>query len=1187
MYLKEIGINGFKSFPDRVRLEFKNGITAVVGPNGSGKSNISDAVRWVLGEQKVKNLRGEKMEDVIFAGTDTRKAIGFAEVYITLDNSDKDIPIDFSEITVKRTVFRSGESKYTINGATCRLKDLNEIFMDTGIGREGYSIIGQGKIDEILSAKSDDRRHFFEEAAGIAKYRIRRIEAMAKLEKERENILRIEDIITEIETNIESLKKESENAKKYIDYSQKLKNCEIALFYIKAKNIDEKIKIAEKNVNLTQKDISETEEKYNNYIALLNKYKTDIEKTDEKINELNQTINQNLSEFKENNGRVELIKEQILNYEEKIKQTENDFEISKTKVDKIENDISILRAKNAAFIVKLEQLHNDLNKKETEFNNFDYILNKNEEKLNKFKSDIFEKMRMSAALKTEFENIRINIEQLKKNKNDIEKSLSIYRGKIEQENIHITTLNKKITENEENILNGKKHIEDYKYELNNISTQIFNTQKEYNQQSMKYSEMLSKQKVLTDMKNEFEGYYKSVKAVLKEGLKYSLKGIHGAVGDIIKTDEKYETAIEIALGNSIQNIVTKDEYSAKMAIEYLKRENLGRATFMPVSVIEGRRIDDESILNYEGVCGVASDIVEFEQKYINIVTNLLGRVIVAINMDCAIKIAANTGRKYRIVTLDGDVINTGGAMTGGSIKKATGIFGRSRELLKIESLCNDLKNNIYYLKNELEKLNKNKDDTNIKINNITLEIHKFEVEREALIEDIKKSELNLLELNKNLESGIGELDYIKNDVLNKQNEFSISQTKLKNAESDIENTDKEIEEFRNIVDLEKAKRDSVLSEITELKVLISSDEQEKNNVCENVLRLENELKNEKEQNNDYLKLNKEYNDALNLKKEELKNTKVLAEEFFDKKTKNEQELNEIVLNKSRISEITQNAEKDIKDTYDSISELKNIIFKYNTNIENLKNEREKLYSLAWDDYEITYHKAKEFYNEEKSRLDIEKETKNLRAIIKDIGNVNLDSIDKYAKTKERYDFLTAQRDDIKNAENNLIKVINDLEQLMKERFSEQFGIISENFNYVFGEMFGGGKAELKLSDSNNVLESGIDIIAQPPGKATQNMLLLSGGERALTAIAILFAILKMKPSPFCILDEIEAALDDANVKRFADYLKKFSNTTQFIVISHRKGTMEAADVLYGVTMQEKGISKIISLSFDDIKSEEV
>ncbi len=1187
MYLKELCLHGFKSFPDKVRLEFKDGITAVVGPNGSGKSNISDAIRWVLGEQKIRNLRGDKLEDVIFSGTDSRKPIGFAEVSITLDNEDKMMSLDFSEITVKRTVFRSGESKYTINGTPCRLKDINELFMDTGIGREGYSIIGQGRIDEILNAKSEDRRRLFEEAAGIAKYRSRRAESLTKLERERENLLRINDIISEIESGLEPLKIQSENAQKYLVLKERLRKCDISLFFIKAKKIDEQAKSTAHEAEILKNDIAENKKQHDRLKDKRDSLKEAEKELVEAIEFDTSKISRLSAEKERKNGDIRLLEEQRANLKYRLKEAENDILQDSEKSERISAEINIIKSKIMAFDVNIAHLKSALSSKENEFNDFKTILSKSEEKLNWFKSDIFEKMRVSSELKTKIEGLKANISQTSDRVKENESMTGVLEGKLKQARVHFMLVNKKISETEDEIKAKNDIVLKLKEEKNIISQKFLAYEDKLRKYNSELSVVTSKYRVLNEMKNDFEGYYKSVKGVLKAGKSGRLNGICGAIGEILSSPEKYETAVEISLGQSIQNIVTEDELSAKSAIEYLRLNNLGRATFMPISVMKGRNIDDaekERILNYSGVLGIAVDVVEFDKRYYDVVSNLLGRIIIAENIDFALKVSALTGRKYKIVTLNGDVVNAGGSMTGGSIsKKSSGIFGRNREIeeliLKGKALREEIKNAEY----NLDDIKESQKENNLKLSDTTLLIHKLELELKSFNEELKTASEDVSGFELRLSNASAELKLFNEKMENAGIELKKLEKQAAEAEEDIKKSDTEMTEYQKNVDIGRNKSDFILNEISDIKIKITSAGHEKDEAEREKERLESELSASENQKIDSLSLKEEYLRGIDEKEKELEESKKILFDIEENIKKTQESFESNTNKKETCKKELDEKAKSCDETALTIAKLENTVFKYDTKLEALNSQKEELFKQAWEDYEITFESSKEFYDENISYTELENLSGSIKNEIRLLGNVNTGSIDEFARVKGRYDFLSEQRDDIKKAEENLIQIIDDLGELMKKQFSEQFDVISSNFNQVFREMFGGGKAYLKLSDSSDILESGIEIIAQPPGKTMQNMLLLSGGERALTAIAILFAILKMKPSPFCVLDEIEAALDDANVKRFANYLRNFSKDTQFIVISHRKGTMEAADVLYGVTMQEKGISKVISVKFDDIK----
>ncbi|MGE4213378.1 MAG: chromosome segregation protein SMC [Anaerotignaceae bacterium] len=1185
MYLKRLDLQGFKSFPEKVKLEFNKGITTVVGPNGSGKSNISDSVRWVLGEQRAKSLRGDKMEDVIFAGTTNRKALGFAEVSLTIDNEDHKMPLDYSEITVTRTVYRSGESKYMINGTTCRLKDIHELFMDTGVGREGYSIIGQGRIDEILSSKSEDRRRLFEEAAGIVKYRNRRFEAIDKLEKEHQNLIRVEDIINELELKREPLEKQAEVAKKYLTLKEQLKRYEISNFYIQADKLEKDIAQLEQNKEISAGNIEDEKNAYQGANEETKRLKVDEEKLLSEIEKLNGSIAILATELEKNDGEIKLCAEQIQNIDINIKRIEADTDTKKKKIDDCKNEESIFNSKLTAVDVSISSIGSRLAQREEEFNQLSGTLARSEEQIESYKADMLEKIKITSDLKSNIQRLQLMSQQFIQRRDQISSESDYIQSQIFDARTRIDALNKLIEQKHaeiEGLECRRSSLEEIKKTLEFETTE---NERIYQEKISRLNECKSKYKVLSEMKNDYEGFFKSVKSILKLRGTQGFTGICGAVGELISVEQKYETAIEIAIGGALQNIVTETEQAAKTAIEYLKRNSLGRSTFLPLSVIKSKDLgsDKGEVLRAQGVIGIAKDLIGYNSKYENVMSNLLGRVIIMENMDFALKLAAKTKYMYKIVTIDGDVLNPGGTMTGGSIaKKTSNIFSRSREIVDLEEEIKGLQKDsdklfdkIKFSQEKVEEIN----DEKVEISRSLQEIHIVvaSMEQEKLQSESGIDEKNQRYENAMLESGtlMVQISTANSDVA----EFS---ERLKITEDEIDEINKALEDYNDTMQSEKFARDSILNAITEFKVSLSASEQEKNAITENLRRIKREVKSLAEEI-----------ERLDVEKDEFLSTRVLKEleieEVKDKININKEKQqsfekfrSEINQKVHSIKEETTQAEKERQQHFETINKLENDVFKMETRLEHLNEEKDRIFSAVWEEYEVTYQQAKAMYDDNISVVEISSITKKLKAEIKALGAVNVNAIEEYKDVNERYIFLTTQRDDIINAEDKLQKIITDLAVMMQEQFKEQFELISKNFNVVFREMFGGGKAYLKMMDERNVLESGIDIIAQPPGKNLQNMMLLSGGERALTAIAILFAILKMKPSPFCILDEIEAALDDANVKRFANYLRDFSGGTQFIVITHRKGTMEAADVMYGVTMQEQGISKVISVKFDEV-----
>lgn len=1185
MYLKRLDLQGFKSFPEKVKLEFNKGITTVVGPNGSGKSNISDSVRWVLGEQRAKSLRGDKMEDVIFAGTANRKPLGFAEVSLTLDNEDHKMPLDYSEITVTRTVYRSGESRYMINGTVCRLKDIHELFMDTGVGREGYSIIGQGRIDEILSSKSEDRRRLFEEAAGIVKYRNRRFEAIDKLEKEHQNLIRVEDIINELELKREPLEKQAEVAKKYLTLKEQLKRYEISNFYIQADKLEKEILKLEENKNISSSNIEDEKNAYQGADEEIKGLKLEEEKLLAETEKLSSSMAALATELEKNDGEIKLCTEQIQNIHINIKRIETDTEAKQKKINDFKNEESIYNSKLTAIDVSLSSIVSQLAQQEEEFNKLSGNLARSEEQIEGYKADMLEKIRITSDLKSNIQRLQLMRQQFIQRRDQISSESDYIKSQIFEAKTRINALSKRLEQNQVEIENLEFRVSNLEETKKNLEFEITENQKNYQAKISRLNECKSKYKVLSEMKNDFEGFFKSVKSILKLRGKQGFTGICGAVGELISVEQKYETAVEIAIGNALQNIVTETEQDAKTAIDYLKRNSLGRSTFLPLSVIKGKDLgsDKGEVLKAQGVIGIAKDLIGYNSKYENVISSLLGRVVIMENMDFALKLAAKTKHMYKLVTLDGDVLNPGGTMTGGSIaKKTSNIFSRSREIAELEEEIKVLEGNSTDLLDRITAAKEKVDEINVEKNEISGNLQEIHILVASMEQEKRQSESGIDEKDQRYENAMLESGALMTQISTANSDIDEFSQKLKITEDEINEINRALEDYNDTLQNNKFARDSILNAITEFKVSLSASEQEKNAVMENLRRINKEAKS----------LSEEI-DSLVVEKDELLSTRVL------KQLEIEEVKNEINISKEKqesfeklrsemsqkvhsIKEETNQAEKKRQLHFETINKLENDVFKMETRLERVNEEKDRIFNTAWEEYEVTYQQAKTMYDDTISVAEISSVTKELKAEIKALGAVNVNAIEEYKVVDERYIFLTTQRNDIINAEDKLQKIIVDLAVMMEEQFKEQFELISKNFNVVFREMFGGGKAYLKMMDESNVLESGIDIIAQPPGKNLQNMMLLSGGERALTAIAILFAILKMKPSPFCILDEIEAALDDANVKRFANYLRDFSGGTQFIVITHRKGTMEAADVMYGVTMEEQGISKVISVKFDEV-----
>ncbi|KXL52456.1 chromosome partition protein Smc [Anaerotignum neopropionicum] len=1180
MYLKRLDLQGFKSFPEKVKLEFNQGVTAVVGPNGSGKSNVSDAVRWVLGEQRAKSLRGDKMEDVIFAGTENRKPLGFAEVSIIIDNQDQKLPLEYTEVQVTRRVFRSGESEYRINGTACRLKDIQELFMDTGVGREGYSIIGQGRIDEILSAKGDERRRFFEEAAGIVKYKTRRNEAASKLEKEQQNLLRVDDIISELEVQLEPLEMQSEKAKRYLAFKEELKQAEIVAF---CKDLD---RMEEDLAKLLEtKAFAENELK--NHLAQEENSKEATQQLKRKVEELDgllQQHNQELTELRtkkeQTEGEIRLTEEQKQN--EVANQERIQLEIIQKQEQKAENEkqLELCNSRITGLGIDMEHQQDKLSKLEQAYASLNTSLHRDETQAENFKDEIFQQIKIGTEAKGEIAKRDALREQFSSRMEQLQTEKSHLESRLHQLDIHIQVLAKQEKEMKENISFMEQEL--LALEQDKIEAQKERDVAQVNlaKEERSLSEIQSRLSILREMEKENEGFFHSVKSLLNLPNKEQ-RGICGAIGQLLKVDEAYEAAIEAALGAALQNVVTKTEDDARRAIDYLKANNLGRATFLPISAIKGRAFEGRpSILDEVGVFGTAHELVGFDEMYRQIVENLLGRTIIVENLEQAVILAKKYKHQYKMVTLDGDILNPGGAMTGGSKqKKASHIFSRGREIRLLQEKMESTGEIVESFRKKFALSQEDMGEIEEEIVEKRLELQKLTVTLSNSQGDKEKTNYDSIENNDRLKLILLEESQLQEQLLRAEKDIQKNKEMLQLSQSKMEEVNAELLKYQDSLSDDKGKRDTLMEEITSLRIGISNGGQNISNIEETILRLNKEnqtllkqIESDEEKITFFLHSGEE--------KEKQKTALQLEAFTLDQRVGALQEaLEKTAQEKTGIAQEANEMEQKAVEERESARQMENELFRLETKREKIEEEKIRITTQMWEEYEMTYRMAKEYAENRKNAVS--RLVKEIRGDIRTLGDVNVGAIEQYKEVKERYAFLTQQRADILEAEEKLRGIIEELSVLMEKQFREQFQLISENFSRVFQEMFGGGKAYLKLIDTQRVLESHIEIVAQPPGKNLQNMQLLSGGERALTAIAILFSILQLKPSPFCILDEIEAALDDANVSRYAQYLKKFAKDTQFIVITHRKGTMEYADVLYGVTMQEKGISKLISVDFSE------
>ncbi|HHW47119.1 MAG TPA: chromosome segregation protein SMC [Clostridiaceae bacterium] len=1190
MYLKRLDIQGFKSFADKISLEFNSGITAIVGPNGSGKSNISDAIRWVLGEQSVKSLRGSRMEDVIFAGTEHRKSLGFAEVSLTIDNSDGSLPVEFSEVTITRRVFRSGESEYYINRTSCRLKDIHELFLDTGIGKDGYSIIGQGRIDEILSTKSEDRRSIFEEASGIMKYKVRKQEAEKKLELTKQNLLRINDILNELEIQLEPLKQQSDTAKKYLSLRDNLKELEVNVYIENISKYKEKISELEAQLSSVKEEIDDESRRLEN-INTLNRQKSEALKLlDEKLESSRQKYYSLESSLEKYQAEIRLNEEKINHFTQNTHRLDGEISEILKKIDNLSGEYLSKQERLKYLNDRYNEYSAKLAECEEKMNSILASLDESERYIEGLKSSIMDKLDLLSDKKTQINSLKANMESLEKRRTNIAREVNQLLLEKDRNNIKKEELLESIHNAGENIKKLTNELDSLVLQKNDGDLKLAELRKKQNQLKTEIQVKTSRQKMLLDMERSFEGYNKSVRDILNACARFPEfgKGIHGALAQLIKVDKKYETAVEMALGSSLQNIVVTSEEDAKRAIDYLKKNKGGRATFLPISSVKGKYIDKhiiEELKKKDGFCGIASDLVSCDKQYRGIILSLLGRVVVVEDLDSAINIARVHSYGFRIVTLEGDILNTSGSITGGSVEnRGISLLGRNRE---IESL----KTEISKIKDDELMLEKQINETISYINAINERISSVEAELKDNQLIKARDENHCAQVEENIEKLAARIEMLneesmqlarQRDDLNREAEKYI--VEMQALENEIAETKKIVAEHQEKHKEEQAVRDNLHKDITNYKISVNSILESISGINEAFQKLDNEkqgLEKSLARKGAEKKRNYEEIEKLKKKNESIRNIIKSQEEEKTGKT----------LEIDRIIEERRVLDEELSETIDKINEINKRIMLLQEEFNRIElrkakfeSEMEAVQNRMWDEYELTYTNALEFKKDIGSISQAQKKIIEYRNEIKELGPVNVAAIDEYVKTKERYEFMTRQKNDMEQAAEKLQRIIYEMTSKMKKQFLEQFRLINENFNIVFRELFDGGRAQLILVDEENVLESGIEIEAQPPGKKLQNMMLLSGGERAFTAIALLFAILRLKPVPFCVLDEIEAALDDANVYRFAEYLKKYSEQTQFILVTHRKGTMECSDTLYGVTMQERGVSKIVSMKLVENKA---
>lgn len=1181
MYLKSIEIQGFKSFANKILFEFHNGITGIVGPNGSGKSNVADAVRWVLGEQKIKQLRGSKMEDVIFSGTENRKPLGFAFVAITMDNSDHKLDIDYDEVTVSRRLFRSGESEYMINGTQCRLKDVNELFYDTGIGKEGYSIIGQGQIDKILSGKPEDRRELFDEAAGIVKFKRRKNAALKKLNDENQHLVRVSDILSELEKQIAPLEKQSETAKKYLVLKDKLKVLDVNMFLIDVESIKKKTTESEEKRLIAENRLKQTN-------AELDAAKSEYTKLDGEIESITAEIEVKRNILSDNAVRIEKFEGQILLLNEQIN-------VAKANEQRYDGKVGSLTSKLEQYSETLEQLYAEKSMLEKQIKSITSDLNDNDnlmseikdkisslqEEITVHKSRVIELLNIKALVKSKIQRCDTLLEQISIRKSELNEKLEKFENSKSEQNSLIADLTKEYSEINAVVENIDLKISELKSEISELNNSASEISKKIEENQIKYHKEKSRLDVLKNITEKYEGYGNSIRKVME--LKSDKNGIIGVVADIIKVDKKYELAIETALGGNIQNIVTDTETTAKEIIEYLKQNRFGRATFLPLSSMKNKTgFTNEEALNGKGVIGLTCDLVKMKKEYEGVAKYLLGKILVVDNVDNAISLARRYHYSLRIVTLEGEFLNAGGSISGGAYKNSGNLLGRRREIEEIEKILSELKtenerldkdlvvnkSKLSVLNEDMDKMLSARQEQVLLQNTIKLNLNQAADKKAEIVSDYQE----FISENENIEDTISDINK-DNESLSKE----LDEWEAENAALERSITEKE----KELSDL-NLQIEALADKSEQLKISISSLSQKHEFTGNDISRLL------KEQESVRTELDSIKSYSSDAKGEALSRIDAV-ESIKAEIEKIKKESSDIAQSAEQLAEKKEELSSTHKEFFAKREELTDLIAGFDREIYRITSQQERMsesydskVEYMWNEYEITYGAAAAMRDETITDTgNIKRDISALRKDIKLLGDVNVNAIEEYKALAERYNFLKHQHEDLMEAKENLLKIIDELDRGMRKQFSEQFALINKEFDKVFKELFGGGKGNIELTESDDILDAGINIISQPPGKKLQNMMQLSGGEKALTAICLLFAIQNLKPSPFCLLDEIEAALDGTNVVRFSEYLHQLTANTQFIVITHRRGTMAAADRLYGITMQEKGVSALVSVDLTD------
>lgn len=1182
MLLKSLELHGFKTFPDRIKLSFDKGITSIVGPNGSGKSNISDAIRWVLGEQSAKTLRCSKMEDVVFNGTDKRKKTGYAEVTLSIDNKDRILPFDGDEVAVTRRYYRSGESEYMINKATVRLRDIHELFMDTGLGRDGYSMIGQGKIDSIVASKSEERREIFEEASGISRYRYRKTEAERKLKSTEENLVRLRDIVGELEDRVGPLKKQSEKAQKFLVLSEEKKGLEIALWLNTLDNSANIIKEQDDKIDIQRAQYENAEQELANISSETESIYLKNGEITSKIDTIRRNISQFESEVSNNNALISVANNDIEHNKETITRLETEIEQLDNSFTEIESQIKEKKENVEKLKLNIEEKQKEYNEVSENLNTISVDASRSGDELQELNSKLAEISQKSANAKVVLLTSDSSINELNERIESLNSSLSEKESNLETTSKMLEDYKAQCKDSAEKVEMLSNSIKGLELKINNLKAKNENSKGEIDRLTLDSNEKLRRANILEDLEKNLEGFAHSVKTVMNLSRHGKIGGIHGPVSRLIKVPTDYAVAIETALGGAMQNIVTGNEEDAKRAIRTLKENKGGRATFLPIATIKPRYLNENGIDSCFGFVGVASDLCDCKDEYKGILQNLLGKIVIAEDLNSAVSIAKKYSYRFKVVTLDGQVVNAGGSLTGGSLNKRTGLLSRASEIEKYRKEAKALADKANELKEQYS--------------NSQQEFAKYEADILGTRGDLSTEQQELIRLRTEYKACQNEYDSLVSSIDFTKNEIVECENKISNLQKDKETADREFSAFEEeIANIEKTtsnltgnrlalteKREQLSEKLQNIRLEIVTFEKDKEALISEIRTSEynSQHQTERKENlrNQIVSVNSNI-DIINKKIESYTN---ISNNYQDKIAEFNNAIEKLNGDKEKFEKKSvelRQKEKDLNSTREvSGRELARL----EERKINLQKQYDDIIAKLWDEYELTKRQAEEISIEIENVSTARKRLNEIKSSIRGLGSVNVSAIEEYKEVSERYEFLGAQVSDVEKSKNEIERLINDLTKQMKDAFIENFHEINKHFGETFKELFGGGTASLELANPDDILNSGIDIIAHPPGKIVVHLEALSGGEKALVAIALYFSIMKVRPAPFCVMDEIEAALDDVNVDRFAQYMRRMTDRTQFITITHRRGTMEESDVLYGVTMQDEGISKLLELRASEV-----